>query len=149
MPPVRCFGRDADAAALIAALDTTDQAALLVLGAAGIGKTTLTRRVATDNAIVARFGHRRWFVELETANDAASMQAAIIRAIGLNPAAAYFAQALAFLARSRGLLVLDNLETPWEHDLRAVQDTLQMLATTPGVSLLASRVAVWRHRARA
>ena len=138
IPPVRCLGRDADIAALVTALVAPGPAALLVLGPAGIGKTTLTRRVATDAVVVARFAARRWFVELETVNDAATLQTAVIQAIGLNPAVAKFAEALAWLARQPCLLVLDNLETPWEQDQRAVQDSLQMLAATLGVSLLAS-----------
>ena len=138
VPPARCFGRDGDIAALVAALTAPDAAALLVLGPAGIGKTTLTRRVATDPAVIARFAARRWFVELETANDAAALRVAIVQAIGLNPASASFAEALSWLAQHPGLLVLDNLETPWEQDQRGVQDTVQMLAATHGVALLCS-----------
>jgi tetratricopeptide (TPR) repeat protein len=138
LPPARCFGRDDEADALIAALATPTQAALLVLGSGGIGKTTLTRRVATDSALVTRFGTRRWFVELDTATDAATLRAAIIQALGLPPATTDLAAALNVLSRQPALLVLDNLETPWEADQRAVQDVLQALAITPGVSLLAS-----------
>jgi tetratricopeptide (TPR) repeat protein len=138
VPPARCFGRDPDVATLAAALAAPDAAALLVLGSAGIGKTTLTRQAATDAAVMTRFGPRRWFVELETAADAAAMRAAIVQATGHNPAAVGFAQLLPLLARSPCLLVLDNLETPWERDQRAVQAALQALAATPGVSLLAS-----------
>jgi tetratricopeptide (TPR) repeat protein len=138
VPPARCFGRDADVAALVTALTAPWPAALLVLGPAGIGKTTLTRRVATDAAVATRFAARRWFVELETANDAATLRIAIVQAIGHNPAATTFAEALAWLAQRPGLLVLDNLETPWEQDQRAVQDSLQVLATMPGLSLLCS-----------
>src|SRR4051794_9717171 len=55
----------------------------IVLGQAGIGKTTLTREVG---AKADRFGARRWFVELETAPDAAGLRERIIVALGLNPA---------------------------------------------------------------
>jgi hypothetical protein len=79
IPPVRCFGRDADVATLVAALAAPEPAALLVLGPPGIGKTMLTRRVATDAVVVARFAARRWFVELETANDAATLRLLIRR----------------------------------------------------------------------
>ena len=138
LPPTRCLGRDPETAALLAALDTADPAALLVLGAAGIGKTTLTRRVATRPAVVARFGPRRYFVPLETITDPATLPAAIIQAIGLNPAGTSFPAALAVLAQQPTLLVLDNLETPWEAGQRATEDVLQALATTPNVSLLGS-----------
>jgi hypothetical protein len=136
--PPRCFGRDDDIRTLVTGLDSDAAAALLVLGPAGIGKTTLTRQVATDPAIARRFGDRRWFVELETAKDAATMQSAIVLATGHNAAGTTFAQALESLARQPCLVVLDNLETPWEQDQSAAQDALQMLVSTPGVSLLAS-----------
>ena len=136
--PPRCFGRDDDIRALVTALDGDAPAALLVLGPGGIGKTTLTRQVATDPAVAKRFGPRRWFVELETTKDAATMQSAVVLATGHNAAATTFAQMLKSLAQQPCLVVLDNLETPWEQDQSAVQDALQMLATTPGVSLLAS-----------
>jgi tetratricopeptide (TPR) repeat protein len=138
LPPVRCFGRDAEADSLVAALTAAKPACLLVLGSAGIGKTTLTRRVATDPAVAARFGQRRYFVPLETATDDAALRVAIIQAIGLNPASANFNAALARLAEQPALLVLDNLETPWEPEPGAVQDTLLALSATPNVSLLVS-----------
>jgi len=138
LPPVRCFGRDAEADSLVAALTAAKPACLLVLGSAGIGKTTLTRLVATDPAVASRFGQRRYFVPLETATDDAALRVAIIQAIGLNPASANFAAALARLAEQPALLVLDNLETPWEQEPGAVQDTLLALSATPNVSLLVS-----------
>lgn len=138
LPPARCFGRGAETDALIDALTAPGDACLLVLGSAGIGKTTLTRRVAADPAVTAHFGARRFFVPLETATDAATLRTAIIQAIGLNPASTSFTAALATLAGKPGLLVLDNLETPWEPDQAATQDVLLALAGTSGVNLLAS-----------
>jgi tetratricopeptide (TPR) repeat protein len=138
LAPARCFGRDAEADALIAALTSPGDACLLVLGSAGIGKTTLTRRVATDKAVIARFGARRFFVPLETATDAATLRTAIIQAIGLNPASVSFTAALAVLSARPGLLVLDNLETPWEPDQAAAQEVMLGLAGTAGVSVLVS-----------
>ncbi len=62
----------------------------------------------------------------------------MIAAIGLDPAGTSFQAALSHLARAPALLVLDNLETPWEQDRPAVQDAVEALATTPNVSILAS-----------
>ncbi|MGD0109185.1 MAG: tetratricopeptide repeat protein, partial [Rhodopila sp.] len=138
LPPTRCFGRDPDAAPLIDALAAPAPVALLVLGGAGMGKTTLTRHVATAAPVIARFGPRRWFVPLETVTDAAALRPAVIQAIGLDPASTNLQAALSHLAEAPTLLVLDNLETPWEEDRRAVQDILQAIATTPNVSILVS-----------
>ena len=64
--------------------------------------------------------------------------AAVIAAIGLDPAGTSFQAALSHLAEAPALLVLDNLETPWEQDRLAVQEVIEAIATTPNVSILAS-----------
>ena len=136
--PDRCLGRDTEIATLTDAL-LAPRAAALVLGGPGIGKTTLTRAVAASDALAARFTDRRWFVPLETATDAATLRTATVLALGLdaaNPAA--FDHALAQLREAPAPLVLDNLETPWEADMPAVQDTLRRLAALPHLALLAS-----------
>jgi hypothetical protein len=82
---------------------------------------------------------RRWFVALETALDRAGLRERIVVAVGGNPAEpTAFDHACRTLAEAAGLLVLDNLETPWEADMPGVQDDLRRLAAIPGLSLLAS-----------
>ena len=134
----RCIGRAAQLEELIGALTGPGAAACLVLGGPGIGKTTLTRAAATSPAIADKFGARRWFVALDTARDAASLQTMIVEAVGLNPANTRFAQALARLAEQPGLVILDNLETPWESEPQAVESVLRQLAAVPGLGLVAS-----------
>jgi hypothetical protein len=56
VPPARCFGRDRYAAPMIDAVTKRKSAALVVLGSPGIGKTTLTRQVATNEIIIAHLG---------------------------------------------------------------------------------------------
>ncbi len=91
-PPARiespdlCLGRDDDAALLLAALRGPQDVIAIVLGQAGIGKTTLTRQVAASPDLAARFGDRRWFVALETAFDRAGLRERIVVAVGGNPA---------------------------------------------------------------
>ncbi len=137
-PPTRILGRDSETELLAAALTARPQTALLVLGGPGIGKTTLTRAVATHPVVAAAFGQRRVFVPLETATDDATVRIAIVQALGLNPASVKLPEALASLAGAPVLLVLDNLETPWEAEAEPTEQTLALLARTPGVSLLAS-----------
>lgn len=87
--------------------------------------------------MIARFGLRRWFVPLETATDRDTFDAALLTAIGLDPTAG-FAAAPRRLAQAPTLLVLDNLETPWERAGLAIEARLGELAAVPGVALLAS-----------
>jgi hypothetical protein len=141
LPPPDFLGRDADIAAVLDALLSPAQArAILIQGAPGIGKTALTKAVANDDAAIERFGQaHRWFVELETATTAALMQDAITRALGADPQRGFKAT-LALIRQRPGLLVLDNLETPWDPgtERRATEDTLAAVAAIPGVAILAS-----------
>ena len=139
LPPDRCLGRGAEIAGLVATLTAPQPGAVVVLGGPGIGKTTLTRAVATHPDVIARFAERRWFVPLETATDAASLRTAVVLALGGNPAdPAAFDHALAALDTASALLVLDNLETPYHADTAATGDTLRRLIAVPSVTLLCS-----------
>lgn len=138
LPPDRCFGRDGEVAALTAAVVSSPVTTAAILGSPGIGKSTLVRQVVTSTAVAERFKERRWWVELQSATDALALQAAVVLAVSLDPAVHKFPKALALLGRSPALLVLDNLETPWERDIGAVQDCLRQLAAVPNLTLLVS-----------
>jgi tetratricopeptide (TPR) repeat protein len=138
-PPDRCLGRDAEIAELVATLTAPRPGAVVVLGGPGIGKTTLTRAVATHPDLAARFAERRWFVPLETATDAASLRTAVVLALGGNPTdPAAFDHALEELGSAPALLVLDNLETPYDADTAATPGALRRLIGVSSVTLLCS-----------
>ena len=134
LPPL-CFGRDTDIATITAAL--TPGAAVFVHGPGGIGKTTITQQAAHHDDVKARFGDRRWFVELDTATDRDTFDAQLLLGLHLDPTAG-FAAAAHRLGQAHALLVLDNLETPWEADPLAIEARIGQLAAIPGLTLLAS-----------
>lgn len=139
--PPHFLGRDEDVIVLLNALLSREPVqAIVVRGGPGIGKTSLTRAVGNHEAIVERFGGtNRWFVELDTAPTAASMEDAIARAIGCDPAKGFNA-ALRELAQRPGLVVLDNLETPWDPlgERLKTEACIAALTAIPGVAVLAS-----------
>lgn len=132
-------GRVKDLDALSDMLASGAQRAILIQGGPGIGKTELAKAVAHHEPVVARFGDRRWFVSLGTATTASTMRDAIISALGGEPALG-LRPVLDMLAEAPGLLVLDDLETPWEivDERRGVEAILSELVQAPGLSLLGS-----------
>src|SRR5262249_50645417 len=135
--PPRCIGRDQETAKLVGALQAK-KSVILVLGGGGIGKTTLTLEAATHDDVVRRYGHRRWFVPLETAANTEVLETSVVAAGGPAPATTKLDAALARLGPAPSLIVLDNLETPWERERLDVERRLGQLAAVPGLCLLAS-----------
>ena len=139
-PRPRMFGRDEEAKRLVALLDRADPVPAIVLGAGGLGKTTLTKVVMHDAAISARYGEHRFFVELETVTSIDGLLDAISSALGIEAGSDPENAIRQALATAPALLVLDNLETPWEiEEIQAdVEGVLEKLVALAGTGLLAS-----------
>jgi len=132
------LGRESELDRLVSALISSEgAAAIMVQGGPGMGKTELTKAVARDKVVARRFGERRWFVPLQTAQSAAALQRAIMQAIGIDPSADFQA-ALDQLRGKQTLLILDNLETPWEFGRAETEAVLTDLRAVDSVCLLAS-----------
>lgn len=139
-PTPHFMGRDEDVAELASLLVApTNPTAVLVQGGPGMGKTELTKAIAHHVDVVTRFAERRWLVPLATAPSGDAMEKAIVRALGYDSNQP-LQEVLNSLQGKQTLLVLDNLETPWERpsERQATEQVLANLGMTPGVTLVAS-----------
>jgi tetratricopeptide (TPR) repeat protein len=140
--PRPLVGRAAEVDALAAMLlDDADRRPVLVRGGPGIGKTALTIAALHAPGVAARFGGRRCFVELDAVRVGEAVLDAVGEVLGEAEGRDRAARALRRLgAEPSALLVLDNLETPWETEGQgpATAEALRRLAAVPGLSLLAS-----------
>jgi tetratricopeptide (TPR) repeat protein len=134
----RCFGRDREREALVANLLSEQPQPFPILGTAGIGKTTITLAALYEQRVAARYGARRYFVRCDGAKSQEALAGAIAAVLGLEPGPQLEAGLLQRLSESPALLVLDNLETPWEADQLTVEDFLGRLAALPNLALVVS-----------
>jgi tetratricopeptide (TPR) repeat protein len=137
-----CVGRDELVAEVAAAMLADPPEPVAVLGAPGIGKSTVCLTALHNAGVAARFGARRWFVRCDGAADAAVLLSGIAAELGLAgevPAGGPLAWVTAALGESPGVLVLDNLETPWAADTIAVERLLAVLAAAGVVVAAAIR----------
>jgi predicted ATPase len=109
LPPrlARMAGRDETVRTLVAQL--VDHRFISVIGAGGIGKTTVA--VAVGHALLDDFGGAVHFVELGTLTDPAHVAATVASTLGVPMHASEALESLrVFLQDKRVLLVLDNCE---------------------------------------
>lgn len=139
LPALEHFiGRDPQTEALERALLDDAVARIIVLGSGGIGKTTLTLAALHRREVEKRYGTRRWFVRLDAAATADAAVGKIREVLGLSSSGHQLAEVKAALANAPGVLVLDNLETPWEGELSATEALLGELAQIPGLRIVVS-----------
>ena len=131
--PARCIGRDHEVEALVGALLAGEPT--LVIGAAGIGKSTVCLQALHDARIVGRFGVRRYFVRLDGAATTEDMLASIGATLGISAHQARTSNLIGHLAAAPAALALDNLETPWQVATLETEAALAELAAVPGVAL--------------
>ncbi|KAJ7444338.1 hypothetical protein FB451DRAFT_1189666 [Mycena latifolia] len=88
---------------------------IAILGAGGMGKTSLARAVLHHPEITARYNQHRVFVACDTATSSIQLAALIGVYLGLNPGKDFTQPVIHYFSNSSpSLLILDNLETVWE-----------------------------------
>jgi predicted ATPase len=88
---------------------------ITILGAGGMGKTSLARTVLHHPEMTARYEQHRLFVPCDTVSNSVQLAALIGEHIGLKPGNDLTRLVLRFFSSNLPtLLTLDNLETIWE-----------------------------------
>ncbi|KAJ7135725.1 hypothetical protein C8R44DRAFT_848591 [Mycena epipterygia] len=130
-------GRDPELKHIVEIL-SQDVARIAILGGGGMGKTSLARTALHHPSITTRYEHC-FFVICDSATTSIEIAALIGAHIGLNPGKDLTNAVIQYFNRGPlSLLVLDNLETPWEpKESRAgVEEFLSLLTDIPHLALL-------------
>jgi tetratricopeptide (TPR) repeat protein len=133
-------GRDAEVAALTAAWLAVPPRPVAVLGAPGIGKSSICLAALHDERVAGRFGGRRWFVRCDGATSAGALLSGLAAELGVigDGQGDLGERVLGVLGAGPAVVVLDNFETPWTADPLPVEELLRVLAAIPGVGLAVS-----------
>ncbi|KAJ7923754.1 P-loop containing nucleoside triphosphate hydrolase protein [Mycena leptocephala] len=88
---------------------------IAILGAGGMGKTSLARAVIHHTKITGRYNQHRFFVACDSAATQVELAALIGAHVGLKPGKDLTHPVIQYFSSSSNcLLILDNLETLWE-----------------------------------
>ncbi|KZV90900.1 hypothetical protein EXIGLDRAFT_837477 [Exidia glandulosa HHB12029] len=135
------FGRARERQALVESLSTVCGARVVILGGPGVGKTSLALAALHDAAVVARFGHRRYFVACDAADVSVSALSIIASAFGISNSDRRTLEkelTIALKVDQPILLTLDNFESAWEDLSRRneAENVLEFLSGFPHLSLV-------------
>jgi CO dehydrogenase nickel-insertion accessory protein CooC1 len=115
---------------------------IAILGAGGMGKTTLAKAVLHHTEIIARYEQLRFFVACDSVATKVELAALLGTHLGLKPTKDLTQQVIQYFSSSPPcLLILDNLETVWEPP-ESRRDIEDLLSSLTGVHHLALMVCV-------
>ncbi|KAJ7934125.1 P-loop containing nucleoside triphosphate hydrolase protein, partial [Mycena leptocephala] len=111
---------------------------IALLGGGGMGKTSLARAALHHPDIVMKFEHR-YFVSAESATNSVELAALIGLHVKLDPGKDLTKLVVQYFSMEQSsLLILDNMETPWEpmHSRAGVEEFLSLLTDVPHLALI-------------
>lgn len=130
-------GREAELIHIVSNLNQ-DSARVVILGAGGMGKTTLARAVMHHPNVAQKY-QVHVFVTCDSTTTSIEVAALIGSYLGLKPGKDLRKPVVQYFSRSgAALLILDNLETPWEppESRGGVEEFLSLLTDVPHLALL-------------
>jgi tetratricopeptide (TPR) repeat protein len=139
--PVIFHGRQEYVSTIVQTILRSQQPHAAILGAGGMGKTSVALAVVNDRAIIARFRTRRHFVPCEEITRTTLLIEHIANHLGIALSPLNQLQDIITSLRetlSPCIVVLDNFETTWgPHETRSqVEDIIAQLACVPGLVLI-------------
>ncbi|KAJ7620729.1 P-loop containing nucleoside triphosphate hydrolase protein, partial [Mycena polygramma] len=112
---------------------------IAILGAGGMGKTTVARAVLHHTQITTRYGQHRHFVACDPAATKVEVAALIGSHLGLKPEKDLTRAVVQYFSSSPpSLLILDNLETAWEpmECRKEIENFLSLLTDVDHLALI-------------
>ncbi|KAJ7039004.1 P-loop containing nucleoside triphosphate hydrolase protein, partial [Mycena alexandri] len=112
---------------------------IAILGAGGMGKTSLAKAALHHQEIIAKYDQSRFFVASDGASSKVELANLIGAHLGMKPRKDLTSAVLQhFLEAPPTLLILDNLETVWEpvHSRKEIEEFLSLLTDIPSLALM-------------
>ncbi|KAJ7042291.1 hypothetical protein C8F04DRAFT_1295353 [Mycena alexandri] len=131
-------GRNSELAAILE-LFRQGTPRIAILGAGGMGKTSLARFVVHHQELTTKYHGNRFFVVCDTVSSKPELAGLIGAHLGLEPGKDLTRAVLQhFSSRPTNLLILDNFETLWEpiESRSEIEEFLSLLTDIPSLALM-------------
>ncbi|KAJ7734810.1 hypothetical protein B0H16DRAFT_1695762 [Mycena metata] len=140
------YGRDSELADILK-LFNQGTPRIAILGAGGMGKTSLARTVLHHEQITSKYPENRFFITGDTASTKIQLAGLIGAHLGMKPGKDLTQAVLRYFNNAPpSLLILDNLETSWEPmEFRTeIEEFLSLLTDIASLALLVTMRGVER-----
>ncbi|KAJ7732131.1 hypothetical protein B0H16DRAFT_1696462 [Mycena metata] len=131
-------GRDSELAEILK-LFSQGTPRIAILGAGGMGKTSLARAALHHQELIAKYQGNQFFIACDTASNKVELAGLIGAHLGMKPGKDLTqAVLLHFSNAPPSLLILDNLETVWEpvESRKEIEEFLSLLTDITGLALM-------------